>query len=149
MFDNGFQPKCCRSGHDFERWTQGVLRALGFNAKLTGGNDRAPPGHPHPTASAPQRAPTTASPKRCPRIPADLTAWARHPKENESPCRCRRPHSRSTDRPATDTPPPTRHIVVSYVTSSLLHGTKPGRHIAVRERAAVIPGAQRGQTDSR
>lgn len=39
MFDNGFQPKCCRSGHDFERWTQGVLRALGFNARLTGGND--------------------------------------------------------------------------------------------------------------
>ena len=35
----GFQPKNCKSGHDFELWTQGVLTALGFDAKLTGGND--------------------------------------------------------------------------------------------------------------
>lgn len=35
----GFQPKNCMSGHDFELWTQGILTALGFNAKLTGGND--------------------------------------------------------------------------------------------------------------
>ena len=39
MFDNGYQPKRCRTGHDFEVWTQGVLRVLGFDAKLTGGND--------------------------------------------------------------------------------------------------------------
>lgn len=41
MYENdiGFQPKNCKSGHDFELWTQGVLTALGFNAKLTGGND--------------------------------------------------------------------------------------------------------------
>ena len=39
MFDNGFQPKYCRTGHDFERWTQGILRVLGFETKLTGGND--------------------------------------------------------------------------------------------------------------
>lgn len=35
----GFQPKNCKSGHDFELWTQGILTALGFDAKLTGGND--------------------------------------------------------------------------------------------------------------
>lgn len=35
----GFQPKDCKSGHEFELWVQGVLTALGFDAKLTGGND--------------------------------------------------------------------------------------------------------------
>lgn len=35
----GFQPKNCKSGHDFELWTQGILTTLGFDAKLTGGND--------------------------------------------------------------------------------------------------------------
>ena len=35
----GFQPKDCKSGHDFEIWTQGLLTQLGFDAKLTGGND--------------------------------------------------------------------------------------------------------------
>lgn len=40
MFNNnGFQPKDCKSGHDFEVWTQGLLTSLGFDAKLTGGND--------------------------------------------------------------------------------------------------------------
>lgn len=37
--DIGFQPKDCKTGHDFEVWTQGLLTALGFDAKLTGGND--------------------------------------------------------------------------------------------------------------
>ena len=35
----GFQPKDCKSGHDFELWVQGILTRLGFDAKLTGGND--------------------------------------------------------------------------------------------------------------
>ena len=35
----GFQPKNCKSGHDFEFWVQGILTTLGFDAKLTGGND--------------------------------------------------------------------------------------------------------------
>ena len=35
----GFQPKNCKSGHDFELWVQGILTTLGFDAKLTGGND--------------------------------------------------------------------------------------------------------------
>ena len=39
MYDNGFQPKNCKTGHDFEVWTQGLLTTLGFDAKLTGGND--------------------------------------------------------------------------------------------------------------
>lgn len=37
--DNGFLPKNCKTGQDFEVWTQGLLTALGFDAKLTGGND--------------------------------------------------------------------------------------------------------------
>ena len=37
--DIGFQPKNCKTGHDFEVWTQGLLTTLGFEAKLTGGND--------------------------------------------------------------------------------------------------------------
>ena len=37
--DIGFQPKDCKTGHDFEVWTQGILTSLGFDAKLTGGND--------------------------------------------------------------------------------------------------------------
>lgn len=38
-FNNGFQPKNCKSGHDFEIWVQGLLNSLGFDARLTGGND--------------------------------------------------------------------------------------------------------------
>ena len=39
MFDNGFQPPNCNSGHDFELWVQRLLIHTGFDAKLTGGND--------------------------------------------------------------------------------------------------------------
>lgn len=27
-YDNGFQPKNCKTGHDFEVWTQGLLTVL-------------------------------------------------------------------------------------------------------------------------
>lgn len=36
---NGFQPRNCKSGHDFELWVHGLLTTLGFDARLTGGND--------------------------------------------------------------------------------------------------------------
>lgn len=41
MFEEGvgFQPKNCKSGHDFELWVQSLLVHTGFDAKLTGGND--------------------------------------------------------------------------------------------------------------
>ena len=41
MFDKieGFKPKNCMSGYDFELWVQGLLTSMGFNAKTTRGND--------------------------------------------------------------------------------------------------------------
>ena len=41
MFDitDGFQPKNCMSGYDFELWVQSLLTALKFDAKRTKGND--------------------------------------------------------------------------------------------------------------
>lgn len=37
--DEGYQPKNCKNGYDFEVWFQGFLNASGFDAKLTSGND--------------------------------------------------------------------------------------------------------------
>ncbi|MCM1128036.1 MAG: restriction endonuclease [Lachnospiraceae bacterium] len=39
IFDDGFHPKNCTTGHDFERWFQGILNIFCFSANLTGGND--------------------------------------------------------------------------------------------------------------
>lgn len=41
MFDrrDGFTPKNCMSGYDFELWVQSILTTLKFNAKRTSGND--------------------------------------------------------------------------------------------------------------
>ena len=36
---DGFMPKNCMSGYDFELWVQGILTALKFDAKRTKGND--------------------------------------------------------------------------------------------------------------
>ena len=36
---DGFKPKNCMSGYDFELWVQGILTALQFDAKRTEGND--------------------------------------------------------------------------------------------------------------
>lgn len=32
---DGFKPKNCMSGYDFELWVQGILTALQFDAKRT------------------------------------------------------------------------------------------------------------------
>ena len=41
MFDrmDGFKPKNCMSGYDFELWVQSILTTLKFDAKRTKGND--------------------------------------------------------------------------------------------------------------
>ena len=41
MFDktDGFKPKNCMSGYDFELWVQGILTTLKFDARRTKGND--------------------------------------------------------------------------------------------------------------
>ena len=41
MFErmNGFKPKNCMSGYDFELWVQGILTTLKFDARRTRGND--------------------------------------------------------------------------------------------------------------
>ena len=36
---NGFQPVNCKSGTDYELWVMNMLTILGFDVKLTGGND--------------------------------------------------------------------------------------------------------------
>ena len=41
MFDkmDGFRPKNCMSGYNFELWVQGILTTLKFDARRTKGND--------------------------------------------------------------------------------------------------------------
>ena len=41
MFDrmDGFKPKNCMSGYDFELWVQGILTTLKFDTRRTKGND--------------------------------------------------------------------------------------------------------------
>ena len=36
---DGFKPKNCMSGYDFELWVQGILTTLKFDTKCTKGND--------------------------------------------------------------------------------------------------------------